>query len=77
LKRVEVFDKRKFGGWKDEVFAGLVEQELHEKVSFLIVVNTKCSARSLFQPIAVKKLRMSCLTLVQICVRHNALTFWI
>ena len=41
LKRVEVFDRRKIGGWSDEEIAGLTIQELREKGSVLIVVNTK------------------------------------
>ncbi|MDD5371345.1 MAG: CRISPR-associated helicase Cas3' [Anaerolineaceae bacterium] len=48
LKRVDVFDRRKIGGWNDEEVAGLAEQELLDKGSALIIVNTKASARSLF-----------------------------
>ena len=55
LKRVEVFDKRKEGGWEDEEVAELIEQELREKGSVLIVVNTKRSARSLYRVITEKK----------------------
>ena len=51
LKRVEVFDHRKLGGWDEEEVAGLVDQELRAKGSVLIVVNTKASARSLYQAI--------------------------
>lgn len=48
LKRVEVFDRRKIGGWADHEVVELVRQELHETGSVLIVVNTKKSAVSLF-----------------------------
>jgi CRISPR-associated endonuclease/helicase Cas3 len=51
LKRVKVFDKRKVGGWNDDEVSELAEQELQEKGSILIVVNTKKSARSLYQAI--------------------------
>jgi CRISPR-associated endonuclease/helicase Cas3 len=49
LKRVEVYDQRKMGGWTDYEVAELTEQELRETGSVLIVVNTKKSAANLFQ----------------------------
>jgi len=52
LKRVEVFDRRKVGGWSDKETAELAVQELREKGSVLIVANTKKSAYSLYQAIA-------------------------
>jgi len=54
LKRVEVFDCRKVDGWSDEEVAELVDQELRDKGSVLIVVNTRSSARSLYQAIVQK-----------------------
>jgi CRISPR-associated endonuclease/helicase Cas3 len=54
LRRVEVFDRRKVSGWSDEEVAELADQELREKGSVLIVVNTKNSARSLYQAIVQK-----------------------
>jgi CRISPR-associated endonuclease/helicase Cas3 len=51
LKRVEVFDRRKVGGWSDKEIAELANEELREKGSVLIVVNTKKSAYSLYQAI--------------------------
>ncbi|MCE5208994.1 MAG: CRISPR-associated helicase Cas3' [Chloroflexi bacterium] len=56
LKRVEVFDERKTGGWSDEEIANLAEAELREKGSVLIVVNTKKNARLIYQAIADKKI---------------------
>jgi len=56
LKRVEVFDKRKVGGWSTEEVAELAEGQLHEKGSVLVVVNTKKSARALYQAIADRKI---------------------
>jgi len=49
LKRVEVYDHRKIGGWSEEEIAELAEQELQNAGSVLIIVNTKKSARSLYQ----------------------------
>ena len=51
LKRVEVFDRRKVGGWSDKETTELALSELHEKDSVLIVVNTKKCAYSLYQAI--------------------------
>ena len=55
LKRVEVFDRRKVGGWDDEEVADLTDQELRAKGSVLIIVNTKKSARSVYQTIIQKR----------------------
>ena len=54
LKRVEVFDNRKVGGWNEEEVVDLVEQELKEKGSVLIIVNTRHSASLLYQAIVQK-----------------------
>lgn len=51
LKRVEVYDRRKVGGWSDEEVARLAGEQLQDKGSVLMVVNTKKSARSLYQAI--------------------------
>lgn len=49
LKRVEVFDLRKIGGWTDREVAELTEKELQETGSVLIIVNTKKAAITLFR----------------------------
>jgi len=54
LKRVEVFDQTKVGGWDEEEVADLADQELQEKGSVLIIVNTKASARSVYQAVLQK-----------------------
>ena len=54
LKRVEVFDRRKVGGWNEEEVADLAYQELKDKGSVLIIVNTRNSASSLYQAIVQK-----------------------
>lgn len=52
LKRVNVFDKRRIGGWNEEQIVDLTLNELHAKGSVLIVVNTKKSAKSLFNALS-------------------------
>ncbi len=49
LKRVEVRNRCKPGGWTDEEIAALALAEANRAGSCLVVVNTKRSARSLFQ----------------------------
>ncbi|ADY55246.1 metal dependent phosphohydrolase [Syntrophobotulus glycolicus DSM 8271] len=51
LRRVEVFDRCKVGGWTIEEIADLVETELKETGSVLAIVNTKNSASALFQQV--------------------------
>jgi len=55
LKRVDVFDRRKVGGWTDIEVVDLVQQELNETGSVLVVVNTKKSALNLFQQFSKTK----------------------
>ncbi len=49
LKRVEVHDKTKVGGWTNDEIIELVEQELTKSGSILVIANTKKSARELYQ----------------------------
>lgn len=49
LKRVEVYDYRKIGGWTNEEVADLAAQELQETGSVLLIVNTKKAAVNLFK----------------------------
>lgn len=56
LRRVEVFDRRKVGGWSEAEVADLAEEQLQEKGSVLIVVNTKKNARLLYQTIAGRRI---------------------
>ena len=49
LKRVEVKDRQKTGGWKVNDVADLVQEELSQTGSVLTIVNTKQSARILFE----------------------------
>jgi CRISPR-associated endonuclease/helicase Cas3 len=49
LKRVEVLNRRKPGGWTNEEIAHLALQEVGQSGSCLVIVNTKKSAQALFQ----------------------------
>jgi len=50
LKRVEVYDKTtKVGGWTNEEIKELVGQQVVKSCSVLVVVNTKTSAREIYQ----------------------------
>jgi CRISPR-associated endonuclease/helicase Cas3 len=48
LKRIEIFDKRKAGGWTNVDVKELVEKSLKEMGSVLIVVNTKKTAQQVY-----------------------------
>ena len=49
LKRVEVVNRRKPGGWANEEIARLAGDEAAQSKSCLVIVNTKRSAQALFQ----------------------------
>ncbi len=49
LKRVEVLNRRKPGGWSNEEIARLALEEVDQHKSCLVIVNTKRSAREIFQ----------------------------
>ncbi|MBI2918916.1 MAG: CRISPR-associated endonuclease Cas3'' [Chloroflexi bacterium] len=49
LRRVEVLDKRKTGGWTDSEIADLICDQAKAAGSALAVVNTKAAARALFE----------------------------
>lgn len=55
LKRVKVHDRRQPGGWTEAKVAGLAVQELKTSGSVLAIVNTKDSARSLYQTLKAKE----------------------
>jgi CRISPR-associated endonuclease/helicase Cas3 len=48
LKRVQVKDERKPGGWADDEIADLIGKSVKERGSCLVVVNLKRSAQSLY-----------------------------
>ncbi|MHB2026307.1 MAG: CRISPR-associated helicase Cas3' [Elusimicrobiota bacterium] len=49
LKRVEVLNRRKPGGWSDEEIAQLALDEIVQSGSCLVIVNTKKSAQALYR----------------------------
>jgi len=49
LKRVEVLNRRKPGGWTDEEIAQLALNEVVQSGSCLVIVNTKSSAQALYR----------------------------
>jgi CRISPR-associated endonuclease/helicase Cas3 len=49
LKRVEVKDKTKVGGWSNDEIKELAGKKILESGSVLVVVNTKTSAREIYQ----------------------------
>ena len=49
LKRVEVMNRRKPGGWSDEEIARLALDEVGKSGSCLVIVNTKKSAQALYR----------------------------
>jgi CRISPR-associated endonuclease/helicase Cas3 len=49
LKRVEIMDARRPGGWTHEAVAALSLQEVRRKGSCLVIVNTKKSARRIYE----------------------------
>lgn len=71
LKRVEVSDCRKIDGWKEEEIADLVERELCETGSVLVVVNTRNSARNLFQKMAERRLESVFHLSTNMCAAHR------
>lgn len=48
LKRIEVYDKTKVGGWTNDEIKELAGQQVVESGSVLVVVNTKTSAREIY-----------------------------
>lgn len=72
LKRVEVIDKRKPKGWKNEEIARMAIEEFEISGSCLIVVNMKKSARELFRIISDIKNEIKCYHLsTGMCPAHR------
>ena len=61
LRRVQVFHERRVSGWTVAEVAELAENQLREKGSVLIVVNTKKSARALYDAIKGRQIAGVCL----------------
>jgi CRISPR-associated endonuclease/helicase Cas3 len=54
LRRVEVMDQRKPGGWTWSEIADLAERALREKGSVLAVMNTRASAQALYREVKAR-----------------------
>jgi CRISPR-associated endonuclease/helicase Cas3 len=71
LKRVEVHDERKPGGWTVAEVADLAERALQEKGSLLVVVNTRTAARSIYQEIKARSLAETYHLSTNMCPAHR------
>lgn len=74
LKRVEVLNGRKPGGWSNEEVATLALEEAEKASSCLVIVNTKKSAQALFQLCCDEKATMPIYHLsTNMCSAHRRL----
>ncbi len=72
LKRVEVHDRRKPGGLTNAEIVDLTEHALQEKGSVLLVVNTRASAKALYEEIKGRKLGVATYHLsTNMCPAHR------
>ncbi len=71
LKRAEVRDERKPGGWNNTEIADLAERALREKSSLLVVVNTKASAQALYLEIKARNLTETFHLSTNMCPAHR------
>ena len=72
LKRVEVHDERKPGGWTNAEIADLAERALQKKGSVLIVVNTRPAALAVYQEIKGRNLGAALYHLsTNMCAAHR------
>lgn len=71
LKRVEIYDQQKAGGWLEDEVVDLTMRELQETGSVLIIVNTRNSARSLYKKLAEKELSKVYHLSTNMCPAHR------
>jgi CRISPR-associated endonuclease/helicase Cas3 len=71
LKRVQVFDKRKPGGWGVGEVATLALEQLNEKGSVLTIVNTRRSAHDLFVAVQGKNAGLVRHLSTKMCSAHR------
>ncbi|NYT51826.1 CRISPR-associated helicase Cas3' [Parapusillimonas granuli] len=55
LRRVQVCDLRRDGGWDNSAIAGLAVEAVETQGNCLVIVNTKRAARDLFQHLAARR----------------------
>jgi CRISPR-associated endonuclease/helicase Cas3 len=71
LKRVEVFDRRSDDGYSDDDVAELAAQEVQQQGSVLVIVNTRKSARSLYDNLAGRNLAKTYHLSTNMCPAHR------
>lgn len=71
LKRVEVLDRRKPGGWTDEETARLALDEVAQSESCLVIVNTKKAAQALYRLCREASGVQSCHLSTSMCPWHR------
>jgi len=71
LKRVEIHDERKAGGWTEDEIVDLAWKELQTTGSVLIIVNTKASAKYLYQKFKIKGLENIVHLSTDMCPAHR------
>lgn len=71
LKRVEVYDRCKPGGWTGVEIGDLAEYALNEKGSVLLVLNTRASASMLYQEIKARNLAKTYHLSTNMCPAHR------
>jgi CRISPR-associated endonuclease/helicase Cas3 len=74
LRRVEVKDARRPGGWTNQAVADLARSEVARTASCLIVVNTKKSARAVFQALSDTDVPLFHLS-TSMCPAHRKASF--
>jgi CRISPR-associated endonuclease/helicase Cas3 len=72
LKRVEVLDRRRAGGWSHAEVAGLAIEEVTRATSCLVIVNTKAAAREVFKVASASLEGQACFHLsTDMCPAHR------
>lgn len=72
LKRVEVLNRRKPGGWPDKDIAQLALDEVVKSGSCLVIVNTKKSAQALYRLCRQEAMEIQCFHLsTSMCPAHR------
>ena len=71
LKRVDVLNKRKLGGWTNEEVATLAFEEVNKSGSCLVIVNTKKSAQAIFKICREKTEIPICHLSTNMCPAHR------
>ena len=71
LKRVNVSDDRRVSGWSEEETIRLIERELRQSGSVLVIVNTRRSARVLYEKIDKQQIADTYHLSTNMCPAHR------